>query len=163
MKKLGLNWLELLVEHSPTAGGFAEAASTELCKGNVEEIADIELDCTGTYPLAKWNNSRLSLAVKCINVFGFTTFYLCCHPWFSCSSDVFGGCGFTQLFYCYLFLKFLRLIQGENLAWSTVIVPVFWFCRTKWGFSREEILAYCAVVLQPGGCLPPFAAVVAKR
>ena len=28
--------VELLVEHSHTAGGFAEAASTELCKGNVE-------------------------------------------------------------------------------------------------------------------------------
>ena len=26
----------LLVEHSHTAGGFAEAAGTELCKGNVE-------------------------------------------------------------------------------------------------------------------------------
>ena len=25
----------------------------------------------------------------------------------------------------YLFLKFLRPIQGENLAWSTAIVPVF--------------------------------------
>ena len=36
MKKLGLNLLELLVEHSPTAGGFAETAGTELCKGNVE-------------------------------------------------------------------------------------------------------------------------------
>ena len=32
MKKLDLNWLELLVEHSPTTGGFAEAAGTELCK-----------------------------------------------------------------------------------------------------------------------------------
>ena len=53
--------------------------------------------------------------------------------------------------------------QGENLAWSTAIVPVFWFCWTKWGFSREEILAYCAVVLQPGWCLPPFVAVVEKR
>ena len=29
---------ELLVEHSPTAGGFAEAAGTE---GNVEEISDV--------------------------------------------------------------------------------------------------------------------------
>ena len=38
---------ELLVEHSHTAGGFTEAAGTELCKGNV-----VELDCTGTYPLA---------------------------------------------------------------------------------------------------------------
>ena len=28
------------------------------------------------------------------------------------------------LLYC-LFLKFLRPIQGENLAWSTAIVPVF--------------------------------------
>ena len=54
---------------------FAEAAGTELCKGNVEEIANIELDCT-----AMRNNPRLSLTVKCINVFGFTTFYLCCHP-----------------------------------------------------------------------------------
>ena len=27
---------ELLVEHSHTAGGFAEAAGTELCNGNVE-------------------------------------------------------------------------------------------------------------------------------
>ena len=43
---------ELLVEYSHTAGGFAKAAGTELCKGNVEEIADVELDCTGTYPLA---------------------------------------------------------------------------------------------------------------
>ena len=43
---------ELLVEHSNSAGGFAEAAGTELCKGNVEYIADVELDCTGTYPLA---------------------------------------------------------------------------------------------------------------
>ena len=32
-----LIWAELLVEHSHTAaGGFAEAAGTELCKGNVE-------------------------------------------------------------------------------------------------------------------------------
>ena len=30
---------------------------------NVEEIADVELNCTGTYPLAMWINSRLSLAV----------------------------------------------------------------------------------------------------
>ena len=29
-------------------------------------------------------------------------------------------------FYYYLFLKFLLpLVQGENLAWSTAIVPVF--------------------------------------
>ena len=35
-----------------TAGGFAEAVGTELCKGNVKEIAVVELDCTGTYPLA---------------------------------------------------------------------------------------------------------------
>ena len=27
---------ELLAEHSHRAGGFAEAAGTELCKGNVE-------------------------------------------------------------------------------------------------------------------------------
>ena len=27
---------ELLVEHSQAAGGFAEATSTELCKGNTE-------------------------------------------------------------------------------------------------------------------------------
>ena len=46
--------VELLVEHSLTAGGFVEAAGTELCKGNVTEIADVELDCTctGTHPLA---------------------------------------------------------------------------------------------------------------
>ena len=44
---------ELLVEHSHRAGGFAEAAGTELCKGKVEhKIADVELDCTSTYPLA---------------------------------------------------------------------------------------------------------------
>ena len=44
---------ELLVEHSPTPDGFAEAAGTEMCKGNIEyKIADVELDCTSTYPLA---------------------------------------------------------------------------------------------------------------
>ena len=31
-----LTGAELLVEHSYTAGGFTEAAGTELCKGNVE-------------------------------------------------------------------------------------------------------------------------------
>ena len=67
-----------------------------------------------------WNDSRLSLAVYTLMFFGFTTFYLCCHSWFICSSDVLGGCGF---YYC-LFLKFLHWIQGENLAWSTAIVPV---------------------------------------
>ena len=40
------------------ADGFAEAAGTELCNGkrlvdgpHVQEIADVELDCAGTYPL----------------------------------------------------------------------------------------------------------------
>ena len=70
-------------------------------------------------------------------------------------------CFWRLRFYYYLFLKFLRPIQWENVAWSTVIVPVF--CWRKWGFSREEILAYCAVVFQSCGCLPPFSAVVAKR
>ena len=30
-----LNGAELLVEHSHTAGGFTEAARTEMCKGNL--------------------------------------------------------------------------------------------------------------------------------
>ena len=40
------------------ADGFAEASGKELCEGkrlveaDVEEIADVELDCAGTYPLA---------------------------------------------------------------------------------------------------------------
>ena len=41
------------------ADGFPEAAGTELCKGkrvvdgaDVEETADVELDCAGTHPLA---------------------------------------------------------------------------------------------------------------
>ena len=51
-KETWFELMELLVEHSPTAGRFAEAAGTELCKGNVKEIADIELDCTSMYPLA---------------------------------------------------------------------------------------------------------------
>ena len=51
------------------ADGSAEAAGTELCEAkrlvdeaDVEEIADVELDCTGTYPLAMRENSRLSLS-----------------------------------------------------------------------------------------------------
>ena len=42
-----------------TADGFAEAAGTEPCNGkrlvdgaDVEEIADVVLDCAGTYPVA---------------------------------------------------------------------------------------------------------------
>ena len=59
-------WFELIGTAGRTfsySWWFAETAGTELCKGNVEEIADIELVCTGTYPLAMWNNSGLSLAV----------------------------------------------------------------------------------------------------
>ena len=134
MKKLGLNWLELLVEHSPTAGGFAEAASTELCKRNVEEIADIELDCTGTHPLAKWNNSLLSLAVECINVFGFTTFYLCCHPWFSCSSDVFGGCGFTVIY----FWNFSVWYKGKTWLGLLSLFLNFDFVEQNEDFRRRK-------------------------
>ena len=54
MNKLGLNWLKLLVTFSlmHAADGFTKAAGSELYKGNVEEIADVELDCAGTYPLA---------------------------------------------------------------------------------------------------------------
>ena len=51
-------WLEMIGTagrtfsnmHAPC--GFAEAAGTELCKGNDEEIADVELDCADMYPLA---------------------------------------------------------------------------------------------------------------
>ena len=42
---------EVLVEHSHTVGGFAKVAGTELWK-ETEEIADVELDCIGTYPQA---------------------------------------------------------------------------------------------------------------
>ena len=51
-------WFELirtagrLFCHMHATGGFVEAAGTKLWKGNVEEIADVELDCEGTYPLA---------------------------------------------------------------------------------------------------------------
>ena len=34
------------------ADGFTEAAGSELYNGNVEEIADVRLDCAGTYALA---------------------------------------------------------------------------------------------------------------
>ena len=48
-------WFELIGTAGKTfsymhaSSGFAEAA---LCKGNVHEIADVDLDCAGTYPLA---------------------------------------------------------------------------------------------------------------
>ena len=48
-------WFELIAtagrtfSYMHTAGGFPEAAGTEQCKGNDEEIADVELDCAGTY------------------------------------------------------------------------------------------------------------------
>ena len=51
-------WFELIgtagrtFSYMHTAGGFAESVDIELCKENVEEIADVELDCAGTYPLA---------------------------------------------------------------------------------------------------------------
>ena len=48
-------WFELIGTAGRTfspmhaSGAFAEAAGTELCKGNDEEMADVELDCAGTY------------------------------------------------------------------------------------------------------------------
>ena len=58
-------WFELIGTAGRTfslmhaADGFAEAAGTELCKGkqlvdgaDAEEIADVKLDCAGTYRLA---------------------------------------------------------------------------------------------------------------
>ena len=65
--------------------------------------------------------------------FGITTFYLCCHPWFNCSVErCFGGCGLLL----FISEEFLRLTQGENLAWSTAVVLVF--CWTNWGFSKRK-------------------------
>lgn len=104
MKKFGLNWLELLVEYFFIVGGFVEVVGIELCKGNVEEIVDIELDCIGMYLLVMWNNFCFLLVVKCINVFGFIMFYLCCYLWFSCLSDVFGGCGFIIIYFWNFFV-----------------------------------------------------------
>ena len=51
-------WFELIGNAGRTfsymhaSSGFVEAAGTKLCKGNVEEIGDVELDYAGTYPLA---------------------------------------------------------------------------------------------------------------
>ena len=51
-------WFELIGSAGRTfsymhaSSGFAEAAGTKLCKEKVEEIADVELDYAGTYPLA---------------------------------------------------------------------------------------------------------------
>ena len=56
-----------------------------------------------------------------------------------------------------------EFLAMENVAWPTTVTIVPVFSWTKWGFSREKILAYSAVVFQSGGCLSPFAAVVAKR
>ena len=50
MKKLGLNCLGLLVKHSPSCMHPAVFAEAALCKGNVDEIADVDLNCAGTYP-----------------------------------------------------------------------------------------------------------------
>ena len=60
MKKLGLIGSASRTFSSMHAvDGFAEAAGTELCEGkrlvdeaDIEEIADVELDCAGTNPLA---------------------------------------------------------------------------------------------------------------
>ena len=61
----GETWFELIGTIGTSGGrftfmqaadGFAEATGTELCEGkrlvDVVEIADVELDCAGTYPLA---------------------------------------------------------------------------------------------------------------
>ena len=51
-------WFELIgtagrtFSYMHASCGFAEAAGTGLCERNVEEIADVELDYAGTYPLA---------------------------------------------------------------------------------------------------------------
>ena len=57
----------------------------------------------------------------------------------------------------HLFPKCLRPIQGGN---ELGLLPLFLcFVKQNEDFQRRK---YCAVVLQSGGCLPPFA-VVAKR
>ena len=69
-------WFELIGTAGRTssflhaADEFAEAAGTELCQGkrlvdepHAEEIADVELNYAGTYPLAMRDNPRHSLTV----------------------------------------------------------------------------------------------------
>ena len=48
------------------------------------------------------------------------------HSTYAVIHDLVARCFWRLRLYCYLFLKFLRPIQGENLAWSTAIVPVFY-------------------------------------
>ena len=83
---------------------FAEAAGTTLCKGNVEEIADVRLDYAGMNPLA---------ILKIILVFHceFNTFmFLALHHSANAAIHVLvGGCGFTNTLR-YLFPKFLHPI-----------------------------------------------------
>ena len=52
------------------------------------------------------------------------------HSTYAAIHDLFAQAKFLEApVYCYLLLKFFRPIQGENLAWSTAIVP--FFCLTK--------------------------------
>ena len=114
-------WLELIgtagrtFSYMHAAGGFAEAAGTELCKGNVE------LDCAGRYPLAMWNNSRLSLAVRYINVSGFTTFFPFYRPWLSCSSDVFWRLRFISIHFRNFFVRYKGKTSVVNCYCSCVL------------------------------------------
>ena len=90
--------------------------------------------------------------------FGITTFYLCCHPWFNCSVErCFGVCGFTIIYFWRVSLSDTR---GKL---SLVYCCCSCILLNKLRIFEEEILSYCAVVFQSSGCLPPFAAVVAKR
>ena len=66
MKRLGLtDWGGTAGRtfcHMHAAGGFCWSCRHRTVQ-RVEDIVDVELDCAGTYRLAMWNNSRLSLAV----------------------------------------------------------------------------------------------------
>ena len=66
----------------------------------------------------------------------------------SCSSYVFGGCGFT------IISEISPSDTRGKLEHCSCILL---------NKMREEIKTYCAVVFQSGGCLPPFAEVVSKR
>ena len=60
---------------------------------------------------------------------------------------------------------FISEISPSNTRGKLRLVYCHCSCSlwNKMRIFEEEILSYCAVAFQSGGCLPPFAAVVAKR
>ena len=150
MKKLGFNWLEVLVEHSPscmplmdllrlrarivrreTTCWWSRYWRNRICRAGIcwhESPGDVRYFSSFTDSLIY---SVMFLVLR-------HSANACCHPWFGCSSGAFGGCCITYFWHFFVKTSLVYCLQCSCVLLNKM--RIFTGGNTvQWDFSRMDV------------------------